>query len=109
MVNFDTLFLHTAAFRDYLCPRQVLGVRMNLYAAELLELNLPQSDKRFFTFVETDGCFVDEVSVTTGCWLDRRTMRLLGHGEITATFVDTDTECALRILLHALPQAHATL
>ncbi len=36
----------TTAMHRHLCPRQVLGVRMGLYAGELLRLTLPQSDKR---------------------------------------------------------------
>ena len=68
-----------------------------MYAAQLLDLDLPQSDKRVLTFVETDGCFADGVAVATGCWLGRRTMRLLDYGKVAATFVDTHTERALRI------------
>jgi formylmethanofuran dehydrogenase subunit E len=63
------LLQQSAALHRHLCPRQVLGVRMGLYAAELLGLALPQSDKRLFTIVETDGCFADGVSVATGCTL----------------------------------------
>lgn len=83
--------------RDHLCPRQVLGVRMGMYAAELLGLDLPQSDKRLFTLVETDGCFTDGIAVATGCWLGRRTMRLMDDGKTAATFVDTQIERAIRI------------
>lgn len=83
--------------RGHLCPRQVLGVRMGLYAAELLGLNLPQTDKRLFTFVETDGCMTDGISVATGCWWGRRTMRLIDYGKTAATFVDTQTNRAIRI------------
>ena len=57
----------------------------------LLNLPLPQKDKRLLTFVETDGCFADGVSVATGCWLGRRTMRLVDYGKVAATFVDTHT------------------
>ncbi len=91
MTALDDLLERTAALHDHLCPRQVLGVRMGMYAAALLELELPQRDKRLFTFVETDGCFADGVSVATGCWLGRRTMRLVDQGKIGATFVDTYT------------------
>ncbi|MSP12972.1 MAG: formylmethanofuran dehydrogenase [Chloroflexi bacterium] len=87
----------SAALHQHLCPRQVLGVRMGLYAAELLDLDLPQTDKRLFTFVETDGCFADGVSVTTGCWLGRRTLRLVDYGKAAATFVDIRTGRAIRI------------
>jgi formylmethanofuran dehydrogenase subunit E len=87
----------TAAFHNHLCPRQVLGVRMGLYAGEVLGLSLPQGDKRLLAFVETDGCFADGVSVATGCRLGRRTMRLVDYGKAAATFVDTLTERAFRI------------
>ena len=56
-----------ARLHAHLCPRQILGVQMGRYASQLLNLTLPQSDKRVFTFVETDGCFVDGVSVSD--WL----------------------------------------
>ena len=93
----------TAALHDHLCPRQVLGVRMGVYAATLLDLNLPQKDKRLFVFVETDGCFADGVSVATGCSLGHRTMRLVDYGKAAATFVDRDSERAIRVSPH--PQA----
>jgi formylmethanofuran dehydrogenase subunit E len=82
---------------DHLCPRQILGVQMGRYAAHLLDLELPQTDKRLFTFVETDGCFVDGILVSTGCTLGHRTLRLMDFGKVAATFVDTKTEHAVRI------------
>ena len=87
----------TAALHSHLCPRQVLGVRAGLAAADLLGLELPQRDKRVFAFVETDGCFVDGVSVTTGCALGHRTMKLIDYGKVAVTFVDTVTNQAYRI------------
>jgi formylmethanofuran dehydrogenase subunit E len=94
------LLEQTAALHNHLCPRQVLGVRMGMLAADLLELDLPQSDKRLFAFVETDGCFVDGVSVATGCTLGHRTLRLTDYGKVAATFVDTSTDNAIRIFPH---------
>jgi len=91
------LLQQSAALHRHLCPRQVLGVRMGLYAAELLGLALPQSDKRLFTIVETDGCFADGVSVATGCTLGHRTLRLADYGKVAATFADTQTGQAIRI------------
>jgi len=90
----------TTALHRHLCPRQILGVRMGMYAAELLELDLPQTNKRLLTFVETDGCFADGVSAATGCHLGRRTMRLIDYGKVAATFVDTLTMQAVRIAPH---------
>jgi formylmethanofuran dehydrogenase subunit E len=98
--DLNTLLEHTAARHQHLCPRQVLGVRMGMYAADLLDLDLPQADKRLFTFVETDGCFTDGVAVATGCWVGRRTLRMMDFGKVAATFVDTQKDLAMRIHPH---------
>ncbi len=82
---------------NHLCPRQVLGARMGMYAGELLGLEFPQSDKRVFCFVETDGCLTDGIAVATGCWWGSRTMRLVDYGKTAATFIDTHTQRGLRI------------
>jgi len=82
---------------NHLCPRQVLGVRMGMYAAELFQLDLPQHDKRLYAFVETDGCLIDGIVAATGCAVGNRTMRVMDYGKSAATFVDTQTERAIRI------------
>ncbi len=72
-------------------------MRIGLQAGLLLGLDLPQPDKRLLTLVETDGCFADGVSVATGCWLGRRTLRLLDYGKVAATFVDLREGRAVRV------------
>ena len=91
--------LHMSAARhhNHLCPRQVLGVRLGMRAGELLGLDLPQNDKRLFAFVETDGCLIDGIAVATGCWVGNRTMRVMDYGKSAATFVDTQTNRAVRV------------
>lgn len=84
----------------HICPRQVLGVRMGLYAGELLGVDLPRADKRLLVFVETDGCFADSISVASGCWLGHRTLRLMDHGKTAVTVVDTRGEDAVRVWPH---------
>ena len=90
------LLARSSALHGHLCPRQILGVRLALLAGERLGLDFPRTDKRALVFVETDGCFADGVSVDSGCWLGRRTMRLIDHGKVAATFVDTRTRRAVR-------------
>jgi formylmethanofuran dehydrogenase subunit E len=90
----------TALLHKHLCPRQVLGVRIGLHAGELLGVEVPQEGKRLFAFVEADGCFADGVSVASGCWLGHRTLRLVDIGKAAATFVDTETDRAIRISPH---------
>lgn len=101
MADLERCLEQVARLHPRLCPRQVLGVRMGLYAAELLRLELPQTGKRLVTFVETDGCFADGISVATGCWLGRRTLRLVDLGKVAATFVDSLTRRAVRVRPHA--------
>jgi formylmethanofuran dehydrogenase subunit E len=101
--NLNALLEQSAAMHKHLCPRQVLGVRMGLYAAQSFEFPLPQADKRLIVFVEADGCFSDGVSVATGCTMGHRTMRLIDHGKVAATFVDSKTGKAVRI--HPAPES----
>ncbi|MFN8595936.1 MAG: FmdE family protein [Anaerolineae bacterium] len=97
MSALQDLLAVTAARHAHLCPRQVLGVRMGLLAAQHLQLDLPQSDKRLLTFVETDGCFSDGIAAATGCFVGRRTLRVTDYGKIAATFVDTYSNRAVRL------------
>lgn len=97
-VSLATLLQTSAERHAHLCPRQVLGVRMGLFAGRLLDLQLPQQDKRLLTIVETDGCAADGVSVATGCSVGRRTLRVEDYGKVAATFIDTQTGEAVRIL-----------
>lgn len=93
----DELLETSALHHRHLCPRQVLGVRLGLLAGKLLDILLPQKDKRLLVISETDGCFVDGISVATGCYVGRRTLRIEDYGKTAATFVDTLTEQAVRI------------
>jgi formylmethanofuran dehydrogenase subunit E len=82
----------------HLCPRQVLGARIALFAGECLDLELPREDKRLFVFVETDGCGLDGIAVATGTNVGKRTMRVMDYGKVAATFVDTENGDAVRIV-----------
>lgn len=97
----DDLLTLSATHHHKICPRQVLGVRIGLLAGRLLEIPLPQSDKRLLAISETDGCFVDGVSAVTGCYVGRRTLRIEDYGKTAVTFIDTLTEQAFRIAPHS--------
>ncbi len=92
----SALLEQTGALHKHLCPRQVLGVRMGMLAAEKFPIELPQSGKRLIAFVESDGCFADGISVATGCSMGHRTLRLVDYGKVAATFVDTLSGAAIR-------------
>lgn len=98
--SLEDLLVASASMHARLCPRQVLGVRMSLLAGQLLDLTLPQRDKRLLTIVETDGCAADGVAVGSGCWVGRRTLRIEDFGKVAATYVDTLVGTAVRIWPH---------
>ena len=85
---------------DHICPRQILGLRMGIYGADLLKVDVPQTNKRLLAFVETNGCFADGLTVATGCSLGHRTLYLMDYGKAATTLVDTETERAIRIAPH---------
>ena len=102
MRSLEDILQESSSRHRHLCPRQVLGARMALYASELLELDLPRKDKRLLVTAETDGCTVDGLIAATNCRLGSRTLRILDFGKVAATFTDTWTETSLRIV----PQHH---
>lgn len=87
----------TSSHHTRLCPRQVIGVRMGMLASELIDVALPQSDKRLMVIVETDGCFANSVAVATGTSVGKRTLRVEDYGKVAAVFVDTQKSIAVRI------------
>ncbi len=108
MTHLAALLDQLSALHPRLCPRQVLGVRIGLYAGELLDLEVPRTrDKRLLVVVETDGCFADGVSVATGCWVGRRTLRVVDFGKTAAVFVDTDSGRAVRVRPHPAARQRA--
>jgi formylmethanofuran dehydrogenase subunit E len=96
-MTLDEILAASAALHKHLCPRQVLGARMGMLAGIVLGLDLPRDDKRLLAIVETDGCFVDGLSVATGCTAGHRTLRVEDYGKVAATFVDARTEQAVRL------------
>lgn len=108
MSQFEMLLAKSAdQHQGHLCPRQVLGVRMGLAAGEYLGLAVPQQKKRLLTIIETDGCFADGVAAATGCTVGHRTMRVVDFGKVAATFIDTDTDSAVRFVPRSNVRAEA--
>ena len=103
----DDLLTLSATHHHKICPRQVLGVRAGLLAGRLLELPLPQPEKRLLSIAETDGCFVDGVSTATGCYVGRRSLRIEDYGKTAVTFIDTLTEQAIRVVPRASAREQA--
>ncbi|MEJ2008699.1 MAG: FmdE family protein [Acidobacteriota bacterium] len=93
-------YLALAAERHgHMCPGQVLGIRMAMLGLNKLGIDDPAKHrKRLLTFVEIDRCATDAVSLVTGCRLGKRSLKYLDYGKVAATFVDLQTQNAVRVV-----------
>ncbi len=58
----------------------------------------PRGCKKLLVYVEMDRCATDAVQAVTGCTLGKRTLKYLDYGKMAATFVNLETEKAVRVL-----------
>jgi formylmethanofuran dehydrogenase subunit E len=99
MRSFNELLIEAAAMhRGYVCPGQVLGVRMAMLGCQLLGIDEPTQGKRLIVYVEIDRCMADAIAAVTGCRLGKRTLKHMDYGKCACTFIDTLKERAIRIL-----------
>ena len=99
MQNLDELLQEAAVAHGHLCAGQVLGVRMAMLGCNRLGIADPRGKdrKRLVTFVEIDRCATDAIGVVTGCRLGKRALKFLDWGKMAATFVDLESDRAVRI------------
>jgi formylmethanofuran dehydrogenase subunit E len=101
MEPFEILLESSAAAHGHLCPGQVVGVRMAILGCRLIGLDEPkQRDqiKKLLVYVEMDRCTADAVAHVTGVKLGRRSLKFMDYGIMAATFINLETDRALRIL-----------
>src|ERR1700726_2725035 len=99
MPTFDELLEEARIAHGHLCAGQVLGVRLAMLGCARLAIEEPRGRdrKRLVTFVEIDRCATDAIGVVTGCRLGKRALKFRDWGKMAATFVDLETNRAIRI------------
>lgn len=98
MRDFDTLLQQAVARHGHLCAGQVLGVRMAMRALDDLGIDVEQDRKRVIVFVEIDRCAADAVATVADVSLGKRTLKYVDYGKMAATFYDTLTRRAVRVV-----------
>jgi len=99
MKTLDEYLALAAQHHGHMCPGQVLGVRMAMLGLRELGIDDPaRHHKRLITYVEIDRCATDAVSLVTGCRLGSRSLKYFDYGKVAATFVDLETERAVRVV-----------
>src|ERR1700748_2281316 len=99
MLTLDTLLEEAKVAHGHLCAGQVLGVRLAMLGCQRLGIEDPRGRdrKRRVTFVEIDRCATDAIGVVTGCRLGKRALKFRDWGKMAATFIDLESNRALRI------------
>jgi formylmethanofuran dehydrogenase subunit E len=98
MRDFQTLLREAAERHGHLCAGQVLGVRMAMRALNELGIDVEREPKRVIVFVEIDRCAADAVATVAHVSLGKRTLKYQDYGKMAATFVDTETQRACRVV-----------
>lgn len=98
--DFGQLLQESVKIHGHLCPGQVLGVRMSMLGLGELGITDPRGSdrKNLIVFVEMDRCATDAVQSVTGCSLGHRTMKFMDYGKMAATFLNTKTNKAIRVV-----------
>ena len=105
--SLDELLEECGRLHGHLCAGQLLGVRMALLGCRLTGLDDPRGEdrKKLIVWVEIDRCMADAVSAVTGVRLGKRSLKYFDYGKVAATFLNTETGEAVRIV--ALDESRA--
>ena len=100
METLDELLEKAEHAHGHMCAGQVLGVRMALLGCRSVGIEEPRGKDRkaMLVFVEIDRCAADAINTVTGCRLGKRTLKFYDYGKLAATFLNTTTNEAMRIV-----------
>jgi len=98
MRSLEELLNESSASHGHRCAGQVLGVRLAMAGCREIGIDEPKGCKKLVVLVEIDRCATDAIQAVTGCSLGKRTLKFLDYGKMAATFVNTETQHAVRVL-----------
>ncbi len=98
-LDLDACLGEAKAFHGDLCAGIILGTRMAILGLRAVGINDPKGAdrKNLIVYVETDRCASDAILAVTGCHPGKRSMKILDHGKMAATFVNLQTGKAVRV------------
>ncbi|HEU4391529.1 MAG TPA: formylmethanofuran dehydrogenase subunit E family protein, partial [Blastocatellia bacterium] len=100
MESLDELLKRAEQSHGHMCAGQVLGVRLAMLGCRLIGIDEPRGrpGKKLLVFVEIDRCAADAIQTVTGCRLGKRTLKYYDYGKLAATFLNTETGNAFRVV-----------
>jgi formylmethanofuran dehydrogenase subunit E len=105
--SLDELLEECGRLHGHLCAGQLLGVRLALLGCRQIGLDDPRGEdrKKLIVWVEIDRCMADAVGAVTGVRLGKRSLKFFDYGKVAATFLNTETNEAVRVV--ALDESRA--
>ena len=96
----EELLIECSRLHGHLCPGQLLGVRMAVLGCREIGIEDPRGAdrKKLVVWVEIDRCLTDALSAVTGVRLGKRSLKFFDYGKVAATFLNTETREAVRIV-----------
>ena len=100
MESLSELLTECERLHGHMCAGQLLGARMALLGCRLIGIEEPRGKdrKNLIVWVEIDRCMADAVSAVTGVRLGKRSLKYVDYGKVAATFLNTATKAAVRIV-----------
>lgn len=100
MESLDQLLKQCESLHGHMCAGQLLGARMALLGCELIGISDPRGvdRKKLLVWVEIDRCMADAISAVTGVRLGKRSLKYVDYGKVAATFLNTATGEATRVI-----------
>ncbi len=100
MKPLDELLEECGRLHGHMCPGQILGARMSILGCHLVGITDPHGNdrKKLIVWVEIDRCMTDAVGAVTGVRLGRRSLKYIDYGKVAATFLNTETSVAARVV-----------
>lgn len=109
MQSLEEILVECEQLHGHMCAGQLLGARMALLGCRLVGLDDPRGTDRRKTivWVEIDRCMADAVSAATGVRLGKRSLKYVDYGKVAATFLNTETKQAVRLVARESSRALA--
>lgn len=99
-LNYRTLLAEAGRFHGDVCAGIEIGTRMAIAGLTRIGITDPKGTdrKNLIVFVEIDRCITDAIMAVTGCSPGKRSLKILDHGKMAATFVNLKSGLSVRIV-----------
>ncbi len=100
MQPLEELLEECGRLHGHMCAGQLLGARMAVLGCRLIRVDDPRGAdrKKLIVWVEIDRCMADAVGAVTGARLGKRSLKYQDYGKVAATFLNTETGEAVRVV-----------